>query len=86
MIRQSLIAVLRDAGGHNVLYGDDTGDVIHGDDDTGVETASDGADVILCDNGRIDRRLLAGQAVPVQYVPWVVARVCPARVVAGWAL
>jgi hypothetical protein len=56
-------------GGHNVPYGVDTGDRIWGDGDTG-ELSTDASDVILGDNGRIDRRFLNQGAPPIFYQPW----------------
>lgn len=64
------------SGGHNVLNGSDTGDTIYGDGDkTQTGASDDGADFILGENGRIDRRFTLGADVPVLYLPWTVNKV-----------
>lgn len=70
----NLSVLSSDAGGHNVPLGVDTGDRIWGDGDTG-EAATDASDVILGDNGRIDRRFLNTSSPPVFYQPWPVYKV-----------
>ncbi len=53
-------------GGHNVLYGADGNDTIYGGDGSN-NTAGDGADVVLGDNGQIVRHAIVSSGTAIQY-------------------